>query len=234
MRQARWKELEPQFLQVSNNVKEAGLIGKKLESLEAYATHRFRWANALDALQHIADDKVRVVAVTGTGALTEQKAAVFSTNLFFSPPPASWWPWRAELPKTNVVEIGHALLHTVTNKPEFLRYQSTLISSLNVTTNPIQVVAKIDVVKPETVAEKITLTLRARDYGHPPGKQIDKFYEGITNAAYFKQFIGRTNSSVQPESIQPREDRTDLISPSDLYIPFTVQMTCPESIRANE
>lgn len=232
--EARWKEIEPRFLQVSNNVREAGSIRKKLESLDKYVTNRFFWANSLNALQHAADENVRIVNLTGISALSEQKPTVFSTNLFLSLPPKSWLSWGAEPPKTNLVDVANTLLNSVTNKPDFLRYQSVLISSLNVTTNPIQIVAKIDVVKPDTVAEKLSLTIRARDYSHPPGKQVDKFYEAVTNASYFKQFGGRTNSSVQPESIQPRDDRTDIISPNDLYIQFTVELSFPERIRANE
>ena len=229
-----WKTIEPRFLQVSNNVREAGTIRKKLESLDKYVTNRLLWANSLDTLQHTADENVRIVNLTGISAQTEQKSTVFSTNLFLSLPPKHWWSWGSAPPKTNLVELANQLLNSVTNKPEFLRYQSVLISSLNVTTNPIQIVAKIDVVKPETVAEKTTLILRARDYSNPPGKQVDQFYAAVTNAPYFKQFSGRTNSSVQPESIQPRDDRTDFISPSEFYIPFTVELTFPERIRANE
>jgi hypothetical protein len=210
------------------------LVRKNLDSLQKHVTNRFLWAHALNALQHSADDRVRVVTVAGASVLSEQKPSVISTNLFFNQPPRRWWQWRAETLKTNVAELGNNLLHALTNKPDLIRFQPTLLSSLNVTTNPIQIVAKVDVIKPETVAEKVSLTIRARDYSNPPGKQVDRFYEGVTNAPFFKAFLGRTNSSVQPESIQPREDRTDFISPGELYIPFTVELTFPERIRANE
>ncbi len=232
--EARWKDIEPKFLQVSNNFRDAGLIRKSLESLAKHVTNRFLWANSLEALQHSTDERVRVVTLTGASLVTEQKPAVFSTNLFFDVPQRRWWQWRAEPLKTNVTELANRLLGTVTNKPEFVRYQSTLTSSLVVSTNPIQVAAKIDVIKPETATEKVSLTLRARDYGSPPGKLVDRFYQGITNAPFFKGFLGRTNSGVQPESIQSREDRTDSINPGDLYIPFTVELNFPERIRANE
>jgi hypothetical protein len=232
--EGRWKRMGPEFLQISNDFQESGMIRKKLNSLQKYATNRFLWANALDALQQTADDQVRVATLTGTSVLTEQKPSAFSTNLFVTLPPKHWWSWKSAPPATNAAELAQALLGVITNKPEFVRYQSALKATLNVTTNPIQIVAKVDVIKPETVTEKITLNIRARDYGNPPGKRVDRFYETITNTPYFKSFIGRSGGSVQPDSIQPRDDRTDLISPTDLYIPFTIELSSPERIRSND
>ena len=136
--------------------------------------------------------------------------------------------------KTNVEEVARALLGSITNRTDLIRYQPELTSTLVLSTGRIEVVAKIEVVKPETVTEKVTLTVRARDYSKPAGSRIDGFYAAITNAPYFRHSLGKTNSSVQPDAIQPREDESDKISPAEPYIPFTVQCNFPEWIRSNE
>jgi len=56
----------------------------------------------------------------------------------------------------------------------------------------------------------------------------------VTNAPLFLHLLSETNSSVQPESIQPRVDTTDLIAPTAPYIPLTIDLHLPPRIRANE
>jgi len=92
--------------------------------------------------------------------------------------------------------------------------------------------ASIEIVKPETVAEKLTLTLKARDYSK--GNRVDPFYAAVTNAPFFRLFLSKTNSSVQPDTIQPREDESDKINGAEAFIPFTVQANLPERVRSNE
>lgn len=230
-----WKQIEPKFLQASNLVSEAGLIERRLDDLQHYATNRFLWTESLNALQHATDDQVRVVNLHGSVTLKEEKQVLVSSNLFLMRPKRKLWTfWTVEAPKTNMTEWGPRVLSSITNRSDLLRYQSHLLASLNIVTNPIQIVAQMEVVKPETITEKIMLTLRARDYSSPPGSRMDSFFASITNAPYFRAALSRNVGSLQPESIQPRDDRTDLIRPNDPFIPFTIGLTFPERIRSNE
>ena len=131
----------------------------------------------------------------------------------------------------------------ITNGAGLVRYHSKLTTAFSITTNRIklfgqrafpQIVAKIEVLKPETVTENIFLKIRARDYSSQQGSRVDAFFAGVTNLPVFRGFPSDTNSSVQPESIQPTEDVTDLITPASVYIPFAVSINFPERIRANE
>ncbi len=232
--EAHWKKVEPAFLQMSNDFRESGLIRRKLDALQRYSTNRFFWANTLNALQRVGDDKVRVVNLTGNIGFAEHKQVLVSTSMFINLPPKSWWKWSSEPLKTNVLEAARALLGAITNRPDMARYQPELISTLIVTTNPIQIVAKVEVVKPETITERATLVMRARDYSTPPDKRMDGFNSAITNASYFKQFLGKTNSTVQPELLKSRDDATDMVNPGDLFIPFTVEFFFPDKIRSND
>lgn len=233
--EGQWKQQEPKFLEVSNNFRELGNLQKRLDALQIFVTNRFLWSLPLNGLQYCADDKVRIVSLAGSINFAEQKQVTVPTNIFVSLPPKSWWwPWGNAYPDTNVVGAAQSLLKAITNRADLVRYQPHLISTWSVTTNPVQIVAKIEVVKPETVTEKASLTIRARDYSTPHGSKVDKFYQALTNAPFFNALLNRTNSSVQPESIQPRDDRTDIISPADLFIPFTIHCFFPERIRSNE
>lgn len=232
--EANWKKSEPAFLQVSNSYRETGQISKRLTALQRHATNRFLWTHPLSALQHAADERVRVVSLATTSVSSEQKQIIVSTNKVFDLPPRPWWKWTAEPLQTNVEEVARTVLSSITNRADLIRYQPELISTFTISTNRIQVVVKIDVIKPETVTENVAMSIRARDYGKPPGSRVDAFYASITNAPFLKLFSGRTNITVQPDTIQPREDESDKISPGEPYIPFTVQFNFPERIRANE
>lgn len=231
-----WKPTERTFLQVSNSYRESGMIRKRLASLESYSTNRFLWTQPLDALQYVADDRVRVVSLTGSSVSTQQNQIAFSTNLYFNLPDRKWWRlWIRGPLETNVSEIAHALLSAVTNRADFARFRSNLvIAPLTISTTSIQVAAQMEVLKPETMAEKITLTIRARDYTKPSGSRVDSFYAAVTNAPFLRQFLGKTPSAVQQDTIQPREDESDKINPSDPYIQFTIQGNFPDRVRSNE
>jgi hypothetical protein len=229
-----WKNVERTYLQVSNSFRETGTIRKRLASLQSYSTNRFLWAHPLNALQYVADEKVRVVSLSGASVSTQQNQIVFSTNVYFPLPPRKWWKlWAREPLQTNVLDVAHAILNAVTNHTNFARFHSQLIiTPPNVSTTKIQVALQMEIVKPETVAEKLTLTLKARDYSK--GNRVDPFYAAVTNAPFFRLFLSKTNSSVQPDTIQPREDESDKINGGEAFIPFTVQANFPERVRSNE
>jgi hypothetical protein len=229
----RFKQIESNFLQVSNNNKESGLIRKKLESLQHYTTNRFAWASALNALQFVADDGVRAINFSGLSVFKEEKAALVSTNITVALPPKQWWKLWSSPFQTNLDPSIKTMIGSITTN--FGRFQSHLIVGTNVSQTPLQIQARIEVTKPETISERPTLTVKARDYSNPPGQSVDKFHGTLTNHPYFKAFVlGRTNSSVQPDAIQFQQDPSDLISPTDSFIPFTVEFRFPERIRSNE
>jgi hypothetical protein len=232
--EARWSHLEPQFLSVSNNWNELRSIENRLESLTRYVTNRFLWTEALNALQFAAVDNVRIVRLEGSQSLIETKPARFETNLVFNLPEQSWWRFWGEKPSTNVEPAIHRVLGMVTNNTNFVRFQSVLNTTVTGATNPVRITANIKVVKPETITERITLRVLARDYSDPSGSRVDPFYEALTNTAFFqKNQLTRTNTSVQPE-IMLRQDPQDLINSNSFYIPFTVEGRLPERIRAHE
>lgn len=234
--ESSWKQIERTFLQVSNSYRETGVIRKRLASLQSYSSNRFLWAHPLNALQYVADERVRVVSLTGSSVSTQQNQITFATNIYFGFPPGKWWKlWAREPLQTNVLDVAHTILNAVTNQANFARFQHQLvITPPNVSTTRIQVALQMEVIKPETITEKISLTIKARDYSKPPESRVDTFFASITNAPFFRLFLGKTNSSVQPDNILTREDDTDKINPGQPYIPLTIQCNFPERTRANE
>ncbi len=231
---SRLAQIEPGFLQVSNNFRELGDLTHRLSSLRSHTTNRFLWTPALDALQYAAIDRVRLVRLDGLQTLIEQKSVAVPTNIAVNLPPKSWWKFWGSAPETNVQGVVSQTLNAITNRTDLAPFQEQLAATVTISRNPHQVTAKISVTKPETISERIVLTLQARDYSNPPGQRVDAFYQALTNAPFFKVLLNRTNSSVQPDSIQPREDPHDVISPKDPFIPFTVEGHLPERVRANE
>lgn len=232
--QAHWESILPKFQQVSNHIREVATLRQNLSSLEKYASNRFLWTRPLNALQHCTDSDVRLVSFSGASTMSEQKQVLITSNHFVMLPPKSWWKWWREPVRTNVNEIADGILAAITNRADLLRYQKDLTITRSITTNPVQIVTKVEVIKPETVSEKISLTLKGRDYSDPPAREYEQFYTNLMASPYFGRFLSRTNCLLQPESIQLQEDGTDLISPTQLYLPFTIEAVFPERIRTNE
>lgn len=233
-RQARWGEMEGEFLQVSNNFREVALLNGRMQSLKKYATNRFLWAPPLNALQYLGVDQVRLMKFEGVQTFIDQKQQVATTNLIVNLPKRSWWKFWGGGIETNLQARASEMLQSLTNRAEFQPFLSALKTDVSISTNRIQIVGKIQVIKPQTVAERIRMTIRARDYGHPAGVHVDPFYAAVTNAPYFRSYLNRTNSSVQPEAIQAAVDTTDPIRPEDPFMPFTIECTLPDRIRTNE
>lgn len=232
--EVQWKDLQPSVLQSSNILKELGDIRGRLDSLQKHSTNRFLWANVLNALQHTSDEEVRVVSFDGRSVSTAEKQVLVSTNIFDVAPKTGLLSWGSEPSQRNVPEESNAALNAITNRADLIRYQPFLTTAFSVTTNAIQIFAKIEVLKPETMVELVSLKIRARDYSERPGSRVDTFFSKVTNAPLFSRLLKNSVSSVQPESIQQREDVTDLITPRAVYIPFSVSFSLPERIRENE
>jgi hypothetical protein len=230
--EARWKKVEPEYETILQSLNEIGLIHKHLEALQKFATNRFFWTEPLNALQFCLVDDIRVMRLEGSQVFSEVKAASVTTNLTFALPQPSWWKVWASPPQTNVSDRVNRVLNTLTNHPNFAGHNPQV--TVNLSTNPARVSARIAVQKKEAVSEKITLRMAARDYHETAGRQVDRFYRVFTNSAYFKPFFAGTNSTVRPESIQPRLDATDVINPGSMFIEFTLEARYPERIRAHE
>jgi hypothetical protein len=78
----------------------------------------------------------------------------------------------------------------------------------------------------DTVAEKIVVTLDARDSSINPGDQVNKFKEAVANETYFKGMLNRTNGVqlVYLSAPQPGLDGKP-------FVLFTVECHFPEIIR---
>lgn len=233
--EAYWKQLEPGFLQVSNVTREAGLLQRNLDNLRSYATNRFLWTEPLNALQRAADDRVRVVSLIGSSTIKEEKAVSVSSNIFLMRPARRWWIFPAEPLRTNIQELAGRALQTMTNRADLIRFQPQLIAHLNVVTNPIQIAAQIEVTKPELMIEQVTLKIQARDYSQPASSRVDRFYSSLLETPFFKGAMGTNGQgTVNPDAIQAALDASDLISPNEPFIPFTVLCVFPDRIRSNE
>jgi hypothetical protein len=229
--ESRWNYLESQFITVSNNWNEVRSIESRLASLNRYVTNRFLWTEPLNALQFAAVDNIRLMRFEGIQTFTETKTARFETNLNFNLPPRNWWEFWGEKPSTNIEGSVNRVLGAVTNNTNFARFQSQLTTTVTASTNPVRIVANINVSKPETITEKIVIRVQARDYSDPSGQNVDPFYEAFTSTPYFRSFLPtRTHSSIQPEAILPQQDPAELIK----HLPFTVEARFPERTRAHE
>jgi hypothetical protein len=233
--ESSWSHLERQYIAVSNNWSELRSIESRLASLDRYATSRFLWTEPLNALQFASVENVRLVKLDGTQIFTETKLARFETNLNFELPPRSWWKFWGEKPSTNIHDSVNRVLGAVTNNTNFARFQPLLTTTVTASTSSVRIVAKINVSKPESVTERITVRVQARDYSDVPSQQVDSFYEAFTNTPYFRRFLPtRAHSSIQPEAISRQQDPNDLINPTGSYMPFILEARFPERTRAHE
>jgi hypothetical protein len=79
---------------------------------------------------------------------------------------------------------------------------------------------------PDTVTERIVVSLDARDSGPNPGDQVNKFKEAIATQTYNKTALNKTNG-VQLTYLAPPQVGPDGKS----FVLFTVQCNFPEAIR---
>ena len=90
-------------------------------------------------------------------------------------------------------------------------------------TNDTRVVAG----HPASMAEKISVTMDARDGSSNPGDQINKFKGVVANLAIFKSNLSETNNGVQLVSLSPTQFGSD----GKPFVLFTVQMDLPTKNR---
>ena len=79
---------------------------------------------------------------------------------------------------------------------------------------------------PDTVRERIIVTLDARDGSANPGDQVNKFKEAVATEPYFKSVLNKTNG-VQLISLSPPQVSLD----GKPYVLFTLECHFPEITR---
>src|SRR5262245_2570731 len=67
---ARLENIEPEAKEARADWQKIAEIEKRLENLQRYATNRFYWAVALDALQRLKVDAVRIVSIDSAQSYT--------------------------------------------------------------------------------------------------------------------------------------------------------------------
>jgi hypothetical protein len=80
--------------------------------------------------------------------------------------------------------------------------------------------------RPDSVRERIIVTLDARDYSANPGDQVTKFKQAIADASYFKSVLNKTNEVqlIYRSSPQANVD-------GNPYVLFTLECHFPEVTR---
>ena len=83
--------------------------------------------------------------------------------------------------------------------------------------------------KPPASTEKIALTIVAKDFGSPPGLQVNQFKESIAAYPHFKEQLKRVDGVMLTELSAPQTDPSD---PNRPYVQFTLSCVYPETTRA--
>jgi hypothetical protein len=79
--------------------------------------------------------------------------------------------------------------------------------------------------KPANVAERVTVTLEARDNGANPGDQVNKYKQAIADFSYFRAVMG--SNEVRLASLSPPQAGTD----SRPFVQFSLECRYPEKTR---
>ena len=79
---------------------------------------------------------------------------------------------------------------------------------------------------PATVAEKIVVSLDARDISASPGDQVNKFKETVAIQPYFQSILNKTNG-VQLTSLSPPQNGPD----GKPNVLFTLECDLPQQNR---
>lgn len=230
----QWSQVEPKFLQVSNQISEVNSLQKNLDNLLSYSTNRFLWTEPLNALQHATDNQVRLVSVVGVSTLKEDERVVMATNIYLMRPQRRWGVFPPEPLKTNIHDLARSAVTSILTNQPFSRFQSQVVTHVKFITNRLQIGAQIEVIKPLTVAETIALKLEGRDYSKTPGSRIDPFFAQLKSVPYFQNVLGKTNAILRIPDYQARPDASDRISPDAPFISFLIECILPERFYSNE
>jgi hypothetical protein len=242
---AELSRYESRLAAVEENSKEArqdwaatGQLEHRLGNLQRYSTNRFFCATVLDALQQVVLDDVRVTQLQSVHAYATNAQSTYKTNLVFPITSKKGWLFsRSAGPQTNILTLVSNQLAMITNRIEALKTSVDLITKIELVTNRQQVTAEIEITKPLTAAEQVVLTIKARDYGDPPGKRVDEFSKAIATHPYFAQRLLQEEGQgirLRERAIQPEIDLTDSSNPSRPFIPFVIECRYRDTLRVNE
>jgi hypothetical protein len=236
---------EQQLMAVEENSKEvranrtiATEIETRLANLDRYSTNRFYSANLLNALQQVNVDNVRLVQLQTAHQYSTNTELTFKTNIVFNVPQVkSWQFWRPTPPQADLQSQVATRLGTITNQVKSLLTPAPLAIKVNMVTNRERATAQIEIKRPAISVERITLTIKARDYSNPPGRNVDEFFKTIASHPYFAALLEQDQGQgirLRERAIQPELDQADILNPSRPYIPFTIECRYKELVRVNE
>lgn len=213
-------------------------LDNRLENLRRYSTNRFFCATALDAIQQLAMDDVRIVHLQSVHSYSTNAASTFKTNLVFPVQSRKAWQfWKSRQPQPSILGLVSNQIGVITGKVASLITETPLTTKIDLTTNGSQATAKIEIAKPATAAERVLLTIKARDYGNPPGSQVDEFSKALAAHPYFAQRLRQGEGQgirLRERAIQPEIDPADPVNPSKPFVPFVIECRYRETLRANE
>lgn len=217
---------------------DASSIESRLENLRRYTTNRFLCATALDAMQQLDVDDVRVMHLQSAHSYSTNAATAIKTNLVFPIAAKKGWQfWKSRPPAVDVASLVAKEIGVLTGKVEAASSSVPLTTKVDLSTNATQVTAKIEITKPATAVERIVLTVKARDYSNPPGRRVDEFSRALARHPYFAQRLQEGEGQgirLRERAIQPEVDPSDPINPGKPFVPFVIECRYRETQRANE
>jgi hypothetical protein len=235
--ETRLKSIEEQSKQARNNQTAINETDSKIKALEKYQRSRFFWGTFLNSIQETAVENVRLMEIRGDQRyLSGEANRFFTTNISVaavSRPPA-WKIWASAPRDKNVQTLALATLSTVTNKAPFttnhLEY-AIRVTPVSTNLNDNKITARVDFSTIPWASELITVDVRGRDYGNPPGSAVDDFAGRVASFDYFKRYLA-PNEGVRftERPPQARTDLSDSVNPNALFVPFTIQLGFKERI----
>jgi hypothetical protein len=237
----RLRQLDESSKTVRANQNLAAEAEGKVKALEKYSTNRFFWGTVFDALQHATVENVRLTEIK-----TDQKYASGDVNKFFTTninvkftPAPSWWKvWATKNENPPILTLVSNALTEITNKAPFttnvVDYKlATTVIGTNAAAE--QVGVKTEFSNVAWAMETVTLEIRGRDYGNPPGAAIDEFARRINHSPYLKNLLepgqGFRFTERPP---QPRPDPQDPVNPNSMFVPFTIEIRLSPRVLTNE
>jgi hypothetical protein len=235
--QSRLESLAPEAKAVRADWQSIAEIEKRSENLLRYATNRFYWAAAFDALQRLKVDGVRIVTIDSEQSYATNAESRFRTNIIFPRPSRSKWRFWSSVPQTNVLGAVSNQLAAITNRAEYASSKTPPITKVSLETNDTRIVVAVEIIKPASATEKIMLTIEARDYSDVSGRRVDDFKSAITHLPYFKERLQTTEGQgtrMKDRLFHQEFDPQDPVHPTKPFIPFTIECNYEERVRTNE
>lgn len=123
----------------------------------------------------------------------------------------------------------NSLQHAVVSNVQVTRLKTAQVYQLTEEVKPREQDGRTIPGKPAAATEKIALTIVAKDFGSPPGLQVNQFKESIAAYPHFKEQLKRVDGVMLTELSAPQTDPTDPVHP---YVQFTLSCVYPEKTRS--